>query len=125
MNSPFTGADWVSVAPLSIVAVSALVVLLADLLAPKNMSRYVPIGIALAGLIVAAIDCAASYHGHDYAAFGGAFIVGGFSVVFQEAFRLLYYYMLKYGAPPPFSFEITTMTPSVGAGGATGGPCKD
>jgi NADH-quinone oxidoreductase subunit N len=84
MNSPFTGADWSSVAPLSIVAVSALVVLLADLLAPKNMSRYVPIGIALAGLIVAAIDCAVSYHGHDYAAFGGAFIVGGFSVVFQE-----------------------------------------
>ena len=28
-------------------------------------------------------DCTLGY-GHDYAAFGGAFIVGGFSVVFQE-----------------------------------------
>ncbi|MGC2131300.1 MAG: NADH-quinone oxidoreductase subunit N [Candidatus Aquilonibacter sp.] len=83
MIIPVTNADWYAVAPLTIVAVTALIVLLADLLAPKNVNRYVPIGIALAGLIVAAIDCAAAY-GHDYAAFGGAFIVGGFSVVFQE-----------------------------------------
>jgi NADH-quinone oxidoreductase subunit N len=83
MIIPVTNADWYAVAPLTIVAVTALVVLLADLFAPKNVNRYVPIGIALAGLIVAAIDCAAAY-GHDYAAFGGAFIVGGFSVVFQE-----------------------------------------
>ncbi|MGA7746896.1 MAG: NADH-quinone oxidoreductase subunit N [Candidatus Aquilonibacter sp.] len=83
MIIPVTNADWYAVAPLTIVAVTALVALLADLFAPKNVNRYVPIGIALAGLIVAAIDCAAAY-GHDYAAFGGAFIVGGFSVVFQE-----------------------------------------
>ena len=83
MNITVTGADWNSVAPLTIVAVTALVVLLADLLAPKNANRYVAIGIALVGLIVAAVDCAAAY-GHDYAAFGGAFIVGGFSVVFEE-----------------------------------------
>jgi NADH-quinone oxidoreductase subunit N len=83
MIIPVTNADWYAVAPLTIVAVTALVVLLADLFAPKSVNRYVPIGIALAGLIVAAIDCAAAY-GHDYAAFGGAFIVGGFSVVFQE-----------------------------------------
>ena len=57
--------------------------LLGDLVAPKNVDRYVAIGVAIIGLAVAAIDCAPGY-GHDYAAFGGAFIVGGFSVVFQE-----------------------------------------
>ena len=83
MNITVTGADWNALAPLTIVAVTALVVLLADLLSPKNANRYVAIGIALAGVIAAAVDCAGAY-GHDYAAFGGAFIVGGFSVVFQE-----------------------------------------
>jgi len=83
MNVPVTSADWYSLAPLSIVAVAALIVLLADLLAPKSANRYLAMGIAAAGLIVAGVDCAQAY-GHDYAAFGGAFIVGGFSVVFQE-----------------------------------------
>lgn len=83
MNIPFTNADWLALAPLSIVAVTALVVLLGDLAAPKNVDRYLAIGVAVIGLGVAGIDCAAGY-GHDYAAFGGAFIVGGFSVVFQE-----------------------------------------
>ncbi|HUN29795.1 MAG TPA: NADH-quinone oxidoreductase subunit N [Alphaproteobacteria bacterium] len=83
MIIPVTSADWLSVAPLTIVAATALVVLLADLFSPKNVNRYVPIGIALAGILVAAIDCAGMY-GRDYAAFGGAFIAGGFSVVFQE-----------------------------------------
>ena len=84
MTISFTSADWASVAPLTIVAVTALVVLLADLLAPKNANRYVAIGIALVGLVVAAAVCGRAYFGHDYAAFGGAFIVGGFSVVFEE-----------------------------------------
>jgi len=83
MNIPVTNADWYSVAPLTIVAATALVVLLADLVARKHANRYVAIGIAVAGLLIAGIDCGAAY-GHDYAAFGGAFIVGGFSVVFQE-----------------------------------------
>jgi NADH-quinone oxidoreductase subunit N len=84
MNISVTSADWYSVAPLAIVAIAAIAVLLADLLAPKTVNRYVAIGIAIVGLVVAGIDCAAAYSGHDYAAFGGAFIVGGFSVVFQE-----------------------------------------
>jgi len=82
MNIPVTNADWDALAPVSVVAVTALVVLLADLLAGKHLQRYVPIGIALAGTCAAALLCIGSY-GHDDAAFGGAFIVGGFSVVFQ------------------------------------------
>ncbi len=83
MNITVTGADWLAVAPLTVVAITALLVLLGDLLAPKNVDRSLAIGIAIVGLIVAAYDCTLGY-GHDYAAFGGAFIVGGFSVVFQE-----------------------------------------
>jgi NADH-quinone oxidoreductase subunit N len=83
MNVSVTAADWISLAPLSIVAVAALLVLLADLLARKHADRYLAIGIGVAGIVAAGVDCAAAY-GHDYAAFGGAFIVGGFSVVFQE-----------------------------------------
>ncbi|HTU70876.1 MAG TPA: NADH-quinone oxidoreductase subunit N [Candidatus Baltobacteraceae bacterium] len=83
MNITVTSADWGALAPLTIVAVTALVVLLADLAAPKNLHRGVAIGLAVAGLLAAGIVCATQY-GHDYAAFGGAFILGGFSVVFQE-----------------------------------------
>ncbi len=83
MNVTVSSQDWSSIAPLSIVAVAALVVLVVDLLAPKGIPRYVAIGLAAVGLIVAGIDCAGQY-GRDYAAFGGAFILGGFSVVFQE-----------------------------------------
>jgi NADH-quinone oxidoreductase subunit N len=83
MTIPFTSTDWYAVAPISIVAIAALVVLLADLVAPKNVNRNLAIAIAIVGLIVAGVDCAYGY-GHDVAAFGGAFIAGGFSVVFQE-----------------------------------------
>ena len=83
MNLNVTTADWYAVAPLAIVAIAALVVLVADLFAPKHVNRYVAIAIGMIGIVVAAIDCGGAY-GHDYSAFGGAFIVGGFSVVFQE-----------------------------------------
>ncbi|HVA29278.1 MAG TPA: NADH-quinone oxidoreductase subunit N [Candidatus Baltobacteraceae bacterium] len=83
MTPTVPASDWYSIAPLSIVAVAALVVLLADLLAPKSVNRYVAIAIGAVGLIVAGIDAAYAFHS-NYAAFGGAFIVGGFSVVFQE-----------------------------------------
>jgi NADH-quinone oxidoreductase subunit N len=78
-----TAADWQAIAPLSIVAVVALVVLLADLGTRTHIHRYAAIGIGLAGMAAAAVVCAQQY-GHDYAAFGGAFVVGGFGVVFQE-----------------------------------------
>ena len=83
MNVTVTNADWSALAPLTIVAVTALVVLLADLLARKNVNRYLAIGIAVVGLIAAGVDAAGAYN-VNYAAFGGAFILGGFSVVFQE-----------------------------------------
>ena len=83
MNITVTANDWYALAPLFIVAVAGLAVLLADLLTPKHAHRYVAIVIAIAGLVAAGVVCARAY-GHDYAAFGGGFIVGGFSVVFQE-----------------------------------------
>ncbi|MDP9025095.1 MAG: NADH-quinone oxidoreductase subunit N, partial [Candidatus Eremiobacteraeota bacterium] len=45
--------------------------------------RYVAIAIGVAGLLIAAVLCARGY-GVDYAAFGGAFMLGGFAVVFEE-----------------------------------------
>ncbi len=83
MTVNVTSADWYALAPISIVAITALVVLLADLFAPKHVNRYLAIVLAVLGIVVAATDCKAAY-AHDFAAFGGAFIVGGFSVVFQE-----------------------------------------
>jgi len=83
MTIPVTNADWYSIAPLTIVAVTALVVLLVDLLSAKWVNRYAAIGIGAIGLVIAGIDARAEF-GANYAAFGGAFIVGGFSVVFQE-----------------------------------------
>ncbi len=80
-----TPADWNAIAPLSIVAVTALVVLLVDLLSPKHINRYAGIVIAAIGIIVAgAIAYAQFRSGTNYSAFGGAFILGGFSTVFQE-----------------------------------------
>ncbi len=83
MNLNVTTADWYAVAPLAIVAGTGLLVLLADLFARTHVNRYAAIVLAALGIAVAMADCAAAY-GHDYAAFGGAFIVGGFGVVFQE-----------------------------------------
>jgi NADH-quinone oxidoreductase subunit N len=83
MTIPFTQADWSALTPLAIVAITGLAVLVADLLSPKTVSRGVAIGIAIVGLIAAGVVCAGGYR-TDYAAFGGAFILGGFSVTFQE-----------------------------------------
>ncbi|HET9030415.1 MAG TPA: NADH-quinone oxidoreductase subunit N [Candidatus Aquilonibacter sp.] len=89
MTVNVTNADWSAVAPLAIVAVTALVVLLADLLSPKNVNRYAAIVIALLGLLVAGfVDYGQFRTGGDYAAFGGAFILGGFSTVFESIILL-------------------------------------
>jgi NADH-quinone oxidoreductase subunit N len=47
------------------------------------MRRFVAVSIAVLGLVIAGVMTAQQY-GHPYAAFGGAYIVGGFSVVFSE-----------------------------------------
>jgi NADH-quinone oxidoreductase subunit N len=83
MTPPFTHADWSAVLPVSVVAVTALVVLIADLFAGRSEQRYLSIVIALLGTIAAGI-LAARQFGHDYDAFFGGFMVGGFATVFQE-----------------------------------------
>jgi NADH-quinone oxidoreductase subunit N len=80
---PFTNADWMAILPIGIVAVTALAVLLADLLSGPNQSRYVSIGIALAGTIAAGVVAGGQF-GHDYNAFFGGFMSGGFATVFEE-----------------------------------------
>lgn len=79
----YSSVDWQAVTPLFVVGITALVVLFADLLSPKGAKRSVSIGIGLIGLLAAGVLCARGY-GHDYAAFGGGFILGGFTVVFEE-----------------------------------------
>ena len=54
MTIPFTHADWAAIVPVSVVAVTALVVLLADFFVAGERGRYVPIVIALIGLGVSA-----------------------------------------------------------------------
>ncbi len=83
MKLPFTNADWLAVLPVSVVAVAALVVLLADLFSGRREQRYLSIGIALLGTIGAGF-LAAHQFGHHYDAFFGGYIVGGFTTVFQE-----------------------------------------
>ncbi|MDQ2680879.1 MAG: NADH-quinone oxidoreductase subunit N [Candidatus Eremiobacteraeota bacterium] len=79
----YGSADWQAVTPLFVVGITALIVLFADLLFPAGAKRYLSIGLGVLGLIVAGVLCARGY-GHDYSAFGGGFILGGFSVVFEE-----------------------------------------
>ena len=81
--NPFTAQDWNAVAPLFIVGFTALAVLLTDLVAPKQPSRYVPVGIGIAGLAAAGIYAGSQYFAPAHDAFGGGFILGGFSIVLQ------------------------------------------
>lgn len=83
MTIPFTNADWTAILPIGIVAVTALAVLLADLASGPNQSRYVSIGIALGGTIAAGVVAGGQF-GHDYNAFFGGFMSGGFATVFEE-----------------------------------------
>jgi NADH-quinone oxidoreductase subunit N len=80
---PFGGADWLALAPTFIVAVVALVVILADLFLPRPLRRAACIVIAIAGLAGSGVVALQGW-GHPYAAFGGAFVDGGFAIVFEE-----------------------------------------
>ena len=77
-----TAADWQSVLPAFLVAATSLVVLLVEFL---GLSRRRPVGsaIALAGTAAAGIIAAQGY-GPAVVTFGGAWIGGGFTVVFEE-----------------------------------------
>jgi NADH-quinone oxidoreductase subunit N len=83
MTLPFTHADWAAILPVSVVATTALVVLLADFFTGREAQRYVSITVALLGTLVAAF-LAARQFGHNHDAFFGGFVTGGFATVFQE-----------------------------------------
>jgi len=83
IRNPYGSADWQAVLPLAVVAAAALFVLLADLILPAARRRDVCVGIALAGLCLAAYLATAGW-GVPTVAFAGAFRTGGFTVCFEE-----------------------------------------
>jgi NADH-quinone oxidoreductase subunit N len=80
-----SAADYAALLPAFVVALAPLLILFVDLFYRERgpWRRVVAVGIAMVWLIVAAALEAAQYP-HDYAAFGGAFVQGGFSIVFSE-----------------------------------------
>ncbi len=82
VNFP-SALDFGALLPATIIAISALVALFFDLLVPAATRRTLAVVVAALGLLAAGIVLAQQY-GHDYAAFDGAFIQGGFSTVFSE-----------------------------------------
>ncbi len=79
------GADYAALLPAFIVAVAPLLILFVDLFFTRGGTarRAVAVGIAILGLVAASLVNVAQY-GQDYAAFGGAFVQGGFATVFAE-----------------------------------------
>lgn len=82
IGNPYTWADWNTVLPLFIVAGTAVVILLADLVMRKA-NGWISILLGIAGLIAAGVVAAQSY-GQSHDAFDGGFVLGGFAVVLQE-----------------------------------------
>ena len=80
---PYTSADWSAVLPLLVVGASALLVLLADLVMPKKARRGSAVVLGIAGLGAGGLLALRGWH-HPVSAFGGAFVNGGFAIVFQE-----------------------------------------
>lgn len=83
MTLPFTSTDWSALLPLEILAVTGLAVIVSDFFGARSVNRYVAIVIALIGTLAGAIFAAKQY-GHDYDAFFGGLMAGGFTTVFQE-----------------------------------------
>jgi NADH-quinone oxidoreductase subunit N len=83
-NLPANG-DYAALLPAFVLALVPLLILFLDLFfrAGGAARRGVAVAIAVIGLIVVGF-LEASQYGHDYAAFGGAFVQGGFAVVFSE-----------------------------------------
>jgi len=77
--------DYAALLPAAIVALVPLLVLFVDLFMRRTgtVRRAVAVGIALVGLLAAGAVLASQYP-NAYSAFGGAFVQGGFSIVFSE-----------------------------------------
>ncbi len=80
---PYVAADYGALLPTFVVAVTALAVILADLIVAKKLRRPAGIALAIGGLVIAGILALQGW-GHPLAAFGGAFVNGGFAIVFEE-----------------------------------------
>ncbi|GAC1309261.1 MAG: NADH-quinone oxidoreductase subunit N [Vulcanimicrobiaceae bacterium] len=80
---PYVGADYAALVPTFAVALTALVVILADLIAPQKLRRPAGIALGIVGLALAGVLASRGW-GHPIAAFGGAFVNGGFAIVFEE-----------------------------------------
>lgn len=83
LTLPYTNADWATVAPMTAVGITGLVVLLADLILPRNARRSAALVLACAGLIAGGLLALPGYSA-PYVAFGGGFVDGPFTCVFQE-----------------------------------------
>jgi NADH-quinone oxidoreductase subunit N len=80
---PYGNADYATIVPTAVVALSALVVLIADLVLPNAVRRPVSIALGILGLVAGGV-LALQQWGHPYASFGGAYVNGGFAIAFQE-----------------------------------------
>jgi NADH-quinone oxidoreductase subunit N len=80
--TPFGHADWAAIVPPAIICLAALLVLFVDLVSRECVNRYVAISIGLLGALAAAWITVGQY-GHNYSAFAGGFVTGGFTSVFE------------------------------------------
>jgi NADH-quinone oxidoreductase subunit N len=80
-----SAADYAALLPWFVVATVPLLILFVDLFFREGgtLRREVAVGLAILGLVAAGVVAALQYP-HDYPAFGGAFVQGGFSIVFSE-----------------------------------------
>ncbi|HTV72827.1 MAG TPA: NADH-quinone oxidoreductase subunit N [Candidatus Acidoferrales bacterium] len=78
----YSTSDWNATVPLFVLAVTGLAVLVFDLLVPRAVRRAVATAVGLVGCIPALVLLAGQW-GHPVSAFGGAFITGGFTLVFE------------------------------------------
>jgi len=81
---PFGNFDYQALLPLGIVAVTPLVVLMADLIMPKGEPRRgIAVWISIAGLLGAIYVLVRQYIAHEFGpAFNYGFVLGGFSIAF-------------------------------------------
>jgi NADH-quinone oxidoreductase subunit N len=78
-------SDYAAVLPAFVVACTPLVILFIDLFLKGEAvaRRAIAVTVAIVGLLAAGVLLAIAYP-HDIVAFGGAFVQGGFSIVFSE-----------------------------------------